>query len=157
MSFTMKAIITMKKLALLTLIFIFGMGFAQKVKKEEKVKDKFESRQPQDMSVPPPPMVAFPAQYPKGNKAFIDNVKKNLNTDALKTLGKDLKTKIILKVNSEGNVINVSTYGGDETFNTEVKKAAEKATYNVKWEAGKNNRGEKVIDIVNLPFKYSNT
>lgn len=153
----MKAIITMKKLALLTLIFIFGMGFAQKVKKEEKVKDKFESRQPQDMSVPPPPMVAFPAQYPKGNKAFIDNVKKNLNTDALKTLGKDLKTKIILKVNSEGNVINVSTYGGDETFNTEVKKAAEKATYNVKWEAGKNNRGEKVIDIVNLPFKYSNT
>ncbi|WP_099766541.1 hypothetical protein [Chryseobacterium sp. 52] len=147
----------MKKLALLTLIFIFGMGFAQKVKKEEKVKDKFESRQPQDMSVPPPPMVAFPAQYPKGNKAFIDNVKKNLNTDALKTLGKDLKTKIILKVNSEGNVINVSTYGGDETFNTEVKKAAEKATYNVKWEAGKNNRGEKVIDIVNLPFKYSNT
>ncbi|WP_223607414.1 hypothetical protein [Chryseobacterium sp. OSA05B] len=144
----------MKKVFLLILILIFGIGLAQKVKKEEKVKDKFESRQPQDMSVPPPPMVAFPAQYPKGNKAFIDHVKKNLNTDALKALGKDLKTKIILKVNSEGNVINVSTYGGDETFNTEVKKAAEKATYNVKWEAGKNNRGEKVIDIVNLPFRY---
>ena len=144
----------MKKVFLLILILIFGVGLAQKVKKEEKVKDKFESRQPQDMSVPPPPMVAFPAQYPKGNKAFIENVKKNLNTDALKAPGKDLKTKIILKVNSEGNVINVSTYGGDETFNTEVKKAAEKATYNVKWEAGKNNKGEKVIDIVNLPFKY---
>ncbi|NML72310.1 hypothetical protein HHL23_21355 [Chryseobacterium sp. RP-3-3] len=147
----------MKKIILLILMMLFGLGFAQKVKKEEKVKDKFESRQPQDMSVPPPPMVAFPAQYPNGNKAFIENVKKNLNADALKPLGKDLKTKIILKVNSEGNVINVSTYGSNETFNTEVKKAAEKATYKIKWEAGKNNRGEKVIDIVNLPFKYSNT
>lgn len=147
----------MKKTILLILIMLFGLGFAQKVKKEEKVKDKFESRQPQDMSVPPPPMVAFPAQYPNGNKAFIENVKKNLNADVLKPLGKDLKTKIILKVNSEGNVVNVSTYGSNETFNTEVKKAAEKATYKIKWEAGKNNRGEKVIDIVNLPFKYSNT
>ncbi|MDN5395654.1 MAG: hypothetical protein L0G39_07710 [Chryseobacterium sp.] len=147
----------MKKIILLILMLIFGIGYAQKVKKEEKVKDKFESRQPQDLSVPPPPMVAFPAQYPKGNKAFIDNVKKNLDASALKPLGKDLKTKIILKVNSEGNVVNVSTYGGNEAFNTEVKKAAEKATYNIKWEAGKNNRGEKVIDIVHLPFKYPNT
>ncbi|WP_090024313.1 hypothetical protein [Chryseobacterium oleae] len=144
----------MKKIILLILTLMFGIGFAQKVKKEEKVKDKFESRQPQDMSVPPPPMVAFPAQYPKGNKAFIENVKKNLNADALKPLSKDLKTKIILKVNSEGNVVNISTYGENEVFNSEVKKAAEKATYQVKWEAGKNNRGEKVIDIVNLPFKY---
>ncbi|SFN28108.1 hypothetical protein SAMN05421594_2027 [Chryseobacterium oleae] len=146
--------IIMKKIILLILTLMFGIGFAQKVKKEEKVKDKFESRQPQDMSVPPPPMVAFPAQYPKGNKAFIENVKKNLNADALKPLSKDLKTKIILKVNSEGNVVNISTYGENEVFNSEVKKAAEKATYQVKWEAGKNNRGEKVIDIVNLPFKY---
>lgn len=144
----------MKKIILLILILMFGIGLAQKVKKEEKVKDKFESRQPQDMSVPPPPMVAFPAQYPKGNKAFIENVKKNLNADALNPLSKDLKTKIILKVNSDGNVVNVSTYGENEVFNNEVKKAAEKATYNVTWEAGKNNRGEKVIDIVNLPFKY---
>lgn len=144
----------MKKVFLLILTLMFGIGLAQKVKKEEKVKDKFESRQPQDMSVPPPPMVAFPAQYPKGNKAFIENVKKNLNVDVLKSLSKNLKTKIILKVNSEGNVVNVSTYGENEVFNSEVKKAAEKATYQVKWEAGKNNRGEKVIDIVNLPFKY---
>ncbi|KMQ60308.1 hypothetical protein ACM46_16985 [Chryseobacterium angstadtii] len=147
----------MKKILLFIFILTFGLGWAQKVKKEEKVKDKFESRQPQDMSVPPPPMVAFPAQYPNENKAFVDSVKKNLNKDALKPLGKELKTKIILKVNPEGNVVNVSTYGDNEIFNTEVKKAAEKATYNVKWEAGKNNRGEKVVDIVNLPFKYSNT
>src|ERR1700750_557990 len=109
----------MKKIILLILTLMFGIGLAQKVKKEEKVKDKFESRQPQDMSVPPPPMVAFPAQYPKGNKAFIENVKKNLNVDALKPLSKDLKTKIILKVNSEGNVVNVSTYGENEVFNNE--------------------------------------
>ncbi|KFF20874.1 hypothetical protein [Chryseobacterium sp. JM1] len=144
----------MKKIILLILTLMFGIVLAQKVKKEEKVKDKFESRQPQDMSVPPPPMVAFPAQYPKGNKAFIENVKKNLNADVLKSLSTNLKTKIILKVNSDGIVVNVSTYGENEVFNSEVKKAAEKATYQVKWEAGKNNRGEKVIDIVNLPFKY---
>jgi hypothetical protein len=147
----------MKKIILLILMLLFGIGLAQKVKKEEKVKDKFESRQPLDMSVPPPPMVTFPAQYPNGNKSFIENVKKNLDTNTLKPLGKDLKTKIILKVNAEGNVLNVSTYGINEIFDAEVKKAAEKATYKVKWEAGKNNRGEKVIDIVNLPFKYSNT
>ncbi|WP_080778637.1 hypothetical protein [Chryseobacterium phocaeense] len=147
----------MKKIILLILMFMFGIGFAQKVKKEEKVKDKFESRQPQDMSVPPPPTVAFPAQYPGGNKAFIENIRKNINKDALKSLDKLMITKIIVKVNPEGNVLNVSTYGGNEVFKAEVKKAAEKATDKIKWEAGKNNRGEKVTDIVNIPFKYSNT
>lgn len=109
------------------------------------------------MSVPPPPTIAFPAQYPKGNKAFLENVKKNLDKATLQSLGKNLKTKIILKINSDGNVLNISTYGNNEPFNNEVKKAAEKATNNIIWEAGKNNKGEKVIDIVNLPFQYSNS
>ncbi|WP_027386358.1 hypothetical protein [Chryseobacterium gregarium] len=146
----------MKKIGLLFLILIFGTGFAQKIKKEEKAKDKFESRQPQDMSVPPQPMITFSAQYPGGNKTFISNVGKNLNIVALKPLNKDLKTKIILKIGSDGSVINISTYGDDEVFNSEVRKAAQKATQGIKWEAGKNNKGEKIIDIVSLPFKYSN-
>lgn len=49
------------------------------------------------MSVPPPPMIAFQAKYPGGNKTFISNVGKNLNTVALKPLNKDLKTKSSLK------------------------------------------------------------
>ncbi|MBD3906143.1 hypothetical protein NAL32_10295 [Chryseobacterium sp. Ch-15] len=146
----------MKKIFLFILLIIFETGFAQKVKKNERVKDKFESKQPQDLSVPPPPMITFPAQYPNGNKAFIDAVKKNIDKSALKELNKELKTKIILKIDSEGNVINISTYGDNEIFNNEVKKAADKTTSKVKWEAGKNNQGEKVIDIVNLPFKFSN-
>lgn len=146
----------MKKIVLLTVLFIFGIGAAQKVKKEEKVKDKFESRQAQDLSVPPPPVTAFPAQYPNGNKAFLENVKKNIDKEALKLLNKDLKTKIILKIYQDGSVLNISTYGDNEEFNNEVKKAAEKATSKIKWEPGKNNRGEKVIDIVNIPFKYLN-
>ncbi|KIC64241.1 hypothetical protein [Chryseobacterium taiwanense] len=146
----------MKKILILLPVFIFEICSAQKAK-AEKVKDKFESRQSQDMSVPPPPMIAFPAQYPKGNKAFLENVKKNLDKAALQSLGKNLKTKIILKINSDGNVLNISTYGNNETFNNEVKKAAETATGNIIWEAGKNNKGEKVIDIVNLPFQYSNS
>lgn len=70
----------MKKILSLLLLVIFGIGFAQKVKKEEKVKDQFESRQPQDMSAPPPPMVAFPAQYPKGNKAFLNDISKKFRS-----------------------------------------------------------------------------
>lgn len=147
---------TMKKVLLLLLLVVFGIGFAQKVKKEEKVKDQFESRQPQDLSAPPPPMVAFPAQYPNGNKAFLTDVSKNLDRSALQSLNKNVRTKIILKIDSDGNVINISTYGGTEVFNSEVKKAIEKTTGKVKWEPGKNNKGEKVIDIVNLPFSYSN-
>jgi len=147
----------MKKTVLLFMILLFGFGFAQKVKKEEKVKDKFESKQPQDMSVPPPPMTAFPAQYPNGNKSFINNVSKNMNKATLKDLGKKLTTKIILKIDTDGNILNISTYGANQIFNSEVKKAVEKATNNIKWEPGKNNKGEKVIDIVNLPFQYSNS
>lgn len=147
----------MKKIFLLILLIVFEIGFAQKVKTDERVKDKFESKQPQDLSVPPPPMTAFPAQYPNGNKAFVEVVKNNLNKDALKSLGKNLQTKIILKIDSQGNVVNISTYGNNEAFNNEVKKAADKATLKVKWEAGKNSHGEKVIDIVNLPFKFSNS
>ena len=146
----------MKKICFLILILMFGSGFAQQIKKEVRVKDKFESRQPQDMSVPPPPMVPFPAQYPGGNKTFIGNVNKNLDKSTLKTLGKDLKTKIILKIGADGKVLNISTYGSNETFNTEVKKAVEKTTANTPWDPGKNNKGEKVIDIVNLPFAYKN-
>lgn len=146
----------MKKLLLLLLLSVFEITFAQKSKKDEKIKDKLESRQPQDLSVPPPPTIAFPAQYPKGNKTFLENIKKNLDKTALQSLGKNLKTKIILKINSDGNVLNISTYGNNEIFNNEVKKAAEKTTDNIIWEAGKNNKGERVIDIVNLPFVYSN-
>ncbi|WP_294287747.1 hypothetical protein [uncultured Chryseobacterium sp.] len=146
----------MKKIYFLFLILVFGTGFAQQAKKEVRTKDKFESRQPQDLSVPPPPTIAFPAQYPGGNKTFISNVSKNLDKSTLKTLGKDLKTKIILKIGADGKVLNVSTYGSNETFNSEVKKAAEKVTAGTQWDPGKNNKGEKVIDIVNLPFANSN-
>ncbi len=146
----------MKKIYFLFLIMMFATGFAQQAKKEIRVKDKFESRQPQDLSVPPPPTTAFPAQYPGGNKTFISNVSKSLDKSILKTSGKDLKTKIILKIGADGKVLNISTYGSNETFNSEVKKAAEKTTANINWDPGKNSKGEKVIDIVNLPFAYSN-
>ena len=145
----------MKKIGLIFLILVFGSGFAQKVKQAVKAKDKFESKQPQDMSVPPPPVTAFPAQYPGGNKIFISNVGKNIDPAAVNNLTKNLKTKIILKIGTDGKVLNISTYGSNDVFNTEVKKAVEKTTANVPWQPGKNNKGEKVIDIVNLPFTYS--
>ncbi|HAY3552482.1 hypothetical protein KRE47_17460 [Elizabethkingia meningoseptica] len=146
-----------KKIFLLILFMGFSFCFAQNTKKQSDVsiKNKLESRQPQDMSVPPPPVNSFPAQYPKGNRAFLMLVEKNLNKEALKAQSKKLTTKIMIKVDDEGNVINISTYGANDLFNKEVETAAKKAVGTTKWTAGKNSQGEKVIDIVRLPFVIS--
>lgn len=148
----------MKKTALITCIAISTIAFSQttKTKGETKLASKYESRQPQDFSVPPPPVNPFPAQFPDGNKAFVKKIEQNLNKDALISLLKSLTTEVIVKVDSEGNVINISTYGKNETFNNEVKMAATKSTEKVKWVAGKNSKGEKVVDIVRIPFNYKN-
>ncbi|WP_343609856.1 hypothetical protein [Chryseobacterium oranimense] len=61
-----------------------------------------------------------------------------------------------MKIDDNGNVLNISTYGKDETFNSEVKAAAIKVTDKIKWTPGKNKSGERVIDIVKLPFRYKN-
>ncbi|MBL1219525.1 hypothetical protein JET18_01670 [Chryseobacterium sp. L7] len=146
----------MKKIALLSLTCMSAMAFSQnkKTNAAPKIADRYESRQQQDPSVPPPPTIAFPAQFPGGNKAFVKKVEQNLNKEALTSLSKTLNTQIILKIDQEGNVLNISTYGKDEIFNSEVKAAAISATDTIKWTAGKNNRGEKVIDIVKIPFRY---
>ncbi|REC48046.1 hypothetical protein [Chryseobacterium pennipullorum] len=131
-----------------------GFSQATKVKKDQKLVHQYESGQPQDFSVPAPPVNPFPAQFPEGNKTFVKKVEQNLNKEALASLSKNLNTEIIIKVNGEGDVINISTYGKNETLNTEVKMAAIKSTENIKWTAGKNKRGEKVVDIVRIPFHY---
>ena len=143
----------MQKTLLILLILVYNLGISQKIKSEENIRGKFESMQPQDFSVPLPPKTLFPAQFPQGNKFFIESVQKNLDQNTMKTLPSRLITKITLKIDFDGNVINISTYGNNEIFNKEVKKAAEKVTNNIKWEPGKNSQGEKVIDIVRLPFQ----
>ena len=45
-------------------------------------------------------------------------------------------------------------YGPNEIFNEAVQEAAKKTTENIKWEAAKNKEGQKVIDIVRIPFRY---
>ncbi len=146
----------MKKIILISLMGLSAIVFAQKAKSDTKIASRYESRQPQDPSVPPPPVNNFPAQFPGGNKAFVKKVEQLLNRDAVKSLGKSLNTEIIIKVDDDGKVLNVSVYGKNEAFNNEVKAAAVKATDKVVWTAGKNNRGEKVIDLVKLPFHYKN-
>lgn len=146
----------MKKIILISLMGLSAIVFAQKAKGDAKIASRYESRQPQDPSVPPPPVNNFPAQFPGGNKAFVKKVEQLLNRDAVKSLGKSLNTEIIIKVDDDGKVLNVSVYGKNEAFNNEVKAAAVKATDKVVWTAGKNNRGEKVIDLVKLPFYYKN-
>ncbi|MDR2237773.1 MAG: hypothetical protein LBE92_16750 [Chryseobacterium sp.] len=148
----------MKKFVLTSFICLSVTVFAQntKTKGESKIVKRYEAGQPQDSSVPPPPVNTFPAQFPQGNKAFVKKVEQLLNKEALTSSGKNLNTQIFIKVDDDGNVLNVSTYGKNETFNNEVKAAAVKATDKIKWTAGKNSRGEKVIDLVKLPFQYKN-
>ncbi|MDQ8751055.1 hypothetical protein [Elizabethkingia miricola] len=147
----------MEKTVSLFLLFIVNICFAQNAKKQSEmnVKNKMEARQPQDLSVPPPPVNSFPAQYPKGNRAFLQLVEKNINKESLKGQPKKLETKIIIKVDDEGTVLNISTYGINEIFNKEVEIAAKKVS-TTKWTAAKNRQGENVIDLVKLPFTIVN-
>ena len=148
--------IHMRKLVLATTPHFLQFGFAQKItdKKESKIATKFESQQAQDFSVPPPPITTFPAQFPTGNKDFLKKVESNLNKEQLKIDDTNLSTQIILKIDAIGNVINIAMYGPNEIFNEAVQEAAKKTTENIKWEAAKNKEGQKVIDIVRIPFRY---
>ncbi|WP_407487897.1 hypothetical protein [Elizabethkingia anophelis] len=147
----------MEKAVSLFLLFVANICFAQNAKKQSEmnVKNKMEARQPQDLSVPSPPVNSFPAQYPKGNRTFLQLVEKNINKEPLKGQPKKLETKIIIKVDDEGTVLNISTYGINEIFNKEVEIAAKKVS-TTKWTAAKNRQGENVIDLVKLPFTIVN-
>lgn len=147
----------MEKIVPFFLLFVVNFCFAQNAKKQSEmnVKNKMEARQPQDLSVPPPPVNSFPAQYSKGNRAFLQLVEKNINKESLKEQPKKLETKIIIKVDDEGTVLNISTYGINEIFNKEVEIAAKKVS-TTKWKAAKNRQGENVIDLVKLPFTIVN-
>lgn len=147
----------MEKAVSLFLLFVANICFAQNAKKQSEmnVKNKMEARQPQDLSVPSPPVNSFPAQYPKGNRAFLQLVEKNINKETLKGQPKKLETKVIIKIDDDGTVLNISTYGINEVFNKEVEVAAKKVSI-TKWTAGKNRQGENVIDLVKLPFTIAN-
>ncbi|CDN74640.1 hypothetical protein [Elizabethkingia anophelis] len=147
----------MEKTVSLFLLFVVNICFAQNAKRQSEmnVKNKMEARQPQDLSVPPPPVNSFPAQYPKGNRAFLQLVEKNINKESLKGQPKKLETKVIIKIDDDGTVLNISTYGINEVFNKEVEVAAKKVS-TTKWTAAKNRQGENVIDLVKLPFTIVN-
>lgn len=140
----------MKKILLFPTLLLFSISFSQ------KIADRYQSPQPQHQSVPPPPRVSFPAQFPDGNKALLKKIDQNINMNNLKNLDKTLSTEIILKIDKQGNVLNISTYGKNEIFNKEVKQAASKSTQDINWTAGKNSKGEKVIDIVKIPYRFKN-
>lgn len=139
----------MKKFPIILLVLITNLIFAQ------NIKNRYQSSQAQDTSVPPPPMVTFPAQFPGGNKLYLKTISENIDKTLFLDLQKTLRTTIILKVDVSGKVLNISTFSDNKIFDKEVKRAAEKANGNIIWEAGKNKSGENVIDIVKLPFKFS--
>lgn len=144
----------MEKFFLILLILSFQTLFSQKP--QTKIADRYQSKQPQDLSVPPPPRVTFPAHFPSGNRAFLKKIDENIDKENLQDIGENLNTEIILKIDQQGNVLNISTFGKNEIFNKEVKAAAAKSIQNIKWIAGKNNQGEKVIDIVKIPYRFKN-
>ncbi|MEC5156789.1 hypothetical protein [Chryseobacterium sp. MP_3.2] len=140
---------------IIALLTFSGISAQQKnVKSVEKVTTRFEKSQPQDQSVPPPPISLFPAQFPGGNKLFIKKVAENMDQNYILTLKQNAKTQLILKIDQAGNVINISTFGPSETFNEEVHKAATKTTSAIVWQPSKNKAGINTIDIVKLPFTF---
>lgn len=144
----------MKKLQLILTVLISSLVFSQKAEKKsnETVLAKIESNSPQDFSVPPPPITVFPAQFPGGNKKLIKQVSLYFSDDVKKSISGSLKTQIIIKIDREGNVINISTFGSNDDFNKIVSQAVFNITENIKWKAGQNKQGENVIDLVRLPF-----
>lgn len=144
----------MKKLQLILTVLISSLVFSQKAEKKsnETVLAKIESNSPQDFSVPPPPITVFPAQFPGGNKELIKQINLYFSDDVKKSISGSLKTQIIIKIDREGNVINISTFGSNDDFNKIVSQAVFNITENIKWKAGQNKQGENVIDLVRLPF-----
>lgn len=149
----------MKKILLLAALFFLNFVWAQKPadKKEGKIRDRYQSTQPQDLNVPPPPTTIFPAQFPTGNKKFIKEVEDNLNREVFKGSDQNLSTQIILKIDATGKILNISLYGSDQIFNDQVKESVKKTTENIKWEPAKNKEGKNVIDIVRIPFRLKST
>ena len=83
----------MKKILIIIVSLTFSNFSAQKtaLKSGEKVTTRFENFQPQDQSVPPPPISLFPAQFPGGNKLFIKKVAENMNQNYILTLKQNAK------------------------------------------------------------------
>ena len=146
----------MKTILISAMLLSLNFVWAQKTtdKKESKIVNKYEASQSQDFSVPPPPITTFPAQFPTGNKDFLKKVESNLNREQLKSENQNLSTQIILKIDAEGKVLNISLYGSNPNFNEVVREAVVKTTENIKWEPANNKQGIKVIDIVRIPFRY---
>jgi len=72
-------------------LLIFSTAFSQKA--STKISDRYQSSQQQDQSVPPPPRVSFPAQFPDGNKAFLKKIDQYINSNNLKNSGSNLNTE----------------------------------------------------------------
>lgn len=144
----------MKKLQLILLVLISSLVFSQKAEKKvnETVLAKIESNSPPDFSVPPPPITAFPAQFPGGNKELLKQVSLYFTDEVKKAIPGSLKTQVIIKIDREGNVINISTFGSNNDFNKIVSQAVFTITENIKWKAAQNKQGENVIDVLRLPF-----
>lgn len=144
----------MKKLQLILTILISSLVFSQKAEKKsnETVLAKIESTSPQDFSVPPPPITAFPVQFHGGNKELVKQVSLYFTDEIKKSISGSLKTQIIIKIDREGNVINISTFGPNEYFNKAVSQAVFNITESIKWKPGQNKQGENVIDLLRLPF-----
>lgn len=104
---------------------------------------------------PPPPRIPYPAEYPNGGNAeFVKQIIKNLDLNLLKDQEGTLRTKVIIEVRQTGFVKSINTVGENKVFNAEVKRVANKLALNETWHAGKNSRGEQVVDIVTLPVIY---
>lgn len=103
---------------------------------------------------PPPPKITFPAQFPGGTKVFVAKVLENIDLSKYQNAKAPLKANTSMRIDTDGNTSTVGASGPNEDFNNDVRAAMKKVTTNVKWQPGKNIKGETVIDVVFLPIIY---
>lgn len=114
---------------------------------------RYEKMQPQDRSVPPPPVTTFPATFPGGNKTFADKTVLLIHRENLPASVKTYETQVSLKIDAEGNVVNISVLGNNPEIDRAIKAAAYRVTSNIRWNPGRNKAGVHVVDIVRIPLR----
>ncbi|WP_312324104.1 M56 family metallopeptidase [Soonwooa sp.] len=94
--------------------------------------------------------VEKPAEYPGG----IGNLRRDLaieiNTISFENIKGFLKTESMIKIDSEGKFVTVTTTGENQNFNKEVERTLNKILQNVTWEPAKKD-GKSITSYYKLP------